>query len=57
MTSPRRFHGLLVSNMLDGSIQFRPWDKIRGIEIEEVEPKPWWQAWWELWTGSQITCK
>jgi hypothetical protein len=41
--------GVLMSNLLDGTIQFRPWDKIQSIEVEEVEPKLWWQAWWEFW--------
>ena len=38
--------GLLILNALDGTVHFRRWDNVRGIELEEVERKSWWQWWW-----------
>ena len=46
--------GLLLSNALNGTIQFRPWDTIKGIEIDEVEPKAWWEFWRSRLVGPSL---
>jgi hypothetical protein len=33
------------------AVQFRPWEDIRGIELDRAKPKPWWRSWlwWTVW--------